>query len=188
MTPGSDAPKSVRPDYYRVETSAMRIAELCDALAVWQSKCRDDGLPVWGDLHFLDFNVRILPRMMLLDVDLQPGFGSYRFWGSKVASADGTDMTGRRVDALAPDRHARYSEEQYRWVVEHARPALFVACLGEKSWDRKYEAVLRMPCRSAADSPLDRVLSIGFYDDVRQAIEDYVDSGIDLANYFDKES
>jgi len=181
----ADDLKPTRRDYYRVETEQMRITELCDALAIWRSKCQGDGLPIWGDLHFLDFDTRILPRMMLLDVDFEPGFGAYRFWGSQVASADGTDMTGRRVDGLAPERHARYSEEQYRWIVTHARPALFVACLGEKTWDRKYEAVLRMPCRSAADSTVDRVLSVGFYDDVRQAIEDYVDTTVDLANYFD---
>lgn len=67
-----------RPDYYRVEIENMRIAELCDALTVWRSKCREDNIPVWGDLYFLDFDPRILPRMILLDVDHGPGFGSYR--------------------------------------------------------------------------------------------------------------
>ncbi len=188
MTAGDESKVSAQPDFYRVDPSAMRITELCDALAVWQSKCRNDGLPVWGDLQFLDFDVRILPRVILLDVDFEPGFGTYRFWGSRVASFNGVDMTGRRVDGLAPDRHARYSEQQYRWIVANAKPALFVACLGEKSWDRKYEAVLRMPCRSAPDSSVDRVLSVGYYDDVPQAIEDYVDAEIDLYNYFDPEA
>jgi len=174
-----------RPDFYRVEVGNMRIAELCEALAVWRSKCAADGIPVWGDLDFLDFDPKILPRMILLDVDHGPGLGTYRYWGTRVASFNGVDMTGRRINGLAPDRHAKYSEEQYAWVVEHARPSLFVACLGEKAWDRKYEAMLRMPCRSAPDAPLDRVLCVGFYDDVRQAIEDYVDADVDLENYFD---
>lgn len=177
-----------RPDYYRVEIENMRIAELCDALTVWRSKCREDNIPVWGDLYFLDFDPRILPRMILLDVDHGPGFGSYRYWGTRVASFNGVDMTGLRIDGLAPQRHAKYSEEQYRWVIDNARPSLFVACLGEQSWDRKYEAMLRMPCRSAPDSPLDRVLCVGFYDDVRQTIEDYVDADIDLENYFDQDN
>ncbi|MEX0694321.1 MAG: hypothetical protein WD075_07760 [Rhodospirillales bacterium] len=188
MTVDNDNNAVAQPDFYRIEPNAMRITELCDALAVWRSKSRDDVLPVWGDLDFLDFDVRILPRMILLDVDLAPGYGTYRFWGTRVASFNGVDMTGRRVDGLAPERHARYSEQQYRWVVDHARPALFVACLGEKSWDRKYEAVLRMPCRSAPDRAVDRVLSVGYYDDVPQTIENFVDADIDLYNYFDQEA
>ncbi len=177
-----------RPDYYRVDVESMRIQELCEALDVWRSKRRPDGIPVWGDLDFLDFDTKILPRMILLDVDNGPGFGIYRYWGTRVASFNGVDMTGLRINGLAPARHARYSEEQYRWVVENARPSLFVACLGEKSWNRKYEAMLRMPCRSAADAPLDRVLCVGFYDDVRQTIENYVDADIDLENYFDPDA
>lgn len=177
-----------RPDFYRVDVEDMRIPELCDALDVWRAKARDGGVPVWGDLDFLDFDSKILPRMILLDVDHKPGFGVYRYWGTRVASFNGVDMTGLRINGLAPARHARYSEEQYRWVVENVRPSLFVACLGEKAWDRKYEAMLRMPCRSAADAPLDRVLCVGFYDDVPQTIEQYVDAEIDLENYFDPDA
>ncbi len=177
-----------RPDFYRVELEHMHIPELCDALDVWRSKCRGDGFPVWGDLDFLDFDTKILPRMILLDVDNEPGFGVYRYWGTRVASFNGVDMTGLRINGLAPARHARYSEEQYRWVIENGRPSLFVACLGEKAWDRKYEAMLRMPCRSVSDGSLDRVLCVGFYDDVPQTIEQYVDAEIDLENYFDPDA
>ena len=176
------------PDFFRVAVEDMRIAALTQALAIWRSKCRDDGPPLWGDLHFTDFDNDLIPFMMLVDVDGGPGYGHYRFWGSQVASADGKDMTGLRISDLAPPRHAAYSEEQYRWVVENAKPALFVACLGEKSWDRNYEAVLRMPCRSAGDGGIDRVFSIGYYDDVRSAIEDYIDAEVDLHNYFDPDA
>lgn len=177
-----------RADYYRVEVGNMHIQELCEVLDVWRSKCPAGGVPVWGDLDFLDFDTKVLPRMILLDVDDAPGLGVYRYWGTRVASFNGLDMTGLRINGLAPARHARYSEEQYRWVVDNARPSLFVACLGEKSWDRKYEAMLRMPCRSAPGAPLDRVLSVGFYDDVRQTIENHVDADVDLENYFDPEA
>ncbi len=184
--------KLKHPDFFRVDVEDMRIAGLTDALAIWRSKCRDDGLPVWGDesgnLFFTDISADLIPFMMLVDIDDQPGFGAYRFWGSQVASADGRDMTGLRICDLAPLRHAGYSEEQYRWVVTRQKPALFVACLGEKSWDRKYEAVLRMPCRSAPDSPVDRVFCIGYYDDVRQKIEDFIDADVDLHNYIDPDA
>lgn len=173
------------PDFYRVDLKHMRIADLCAALAVWEAKRPDDGLPVWGDLNFLDFDSRILPRMILLDVDLEPGFGTYRYWGTRVASFNATDMTGRRVSQLAPLRHASYSESQYQWIVDHREPSLFVACLGEKSWDKKYEAMLRMPCHSALGThAIERILSVGFYDDVQQTIKDFVDVDIDLDNYF----
>lgn len=180
--------KTAHPDFYRVDVADMRIAELCAAHDVWRSKCREDGVPIWGDLHFLDFDPRILPRMILLDVDHEPGFGTYRYWGTRVVSFNGCDMTGMRVSGLAPMRHANYSEAQYRWVVKHARPALFVACLGEKAWDKKYEAILRMPCRSAPDSAIDRIVVVGFYDDVPQTIEEFVDADIDLENYFDPDA
>ncbi len=178
-------PLRTHPDYFRVAVADMRLPALSAALDVWQSKCRADGPPVWGDLHFTDFDPDLIPYMMLIDVDGAAGYGSYRFWGSQVASADGKDMTGLRISDLAPPRHAAYSEEQYRWIVTHEEPALFVACLGEKAWDRKYEAVLRMPCRSAEGAGIDRVFSIGYYDDVRQTIEDYIDADVDLHNYFD---
>lgn len=189
-TPSDDAPK--HPDYFRVDVSDMRIPGLNDALETWRAKCRDGHVPVWGEgpgeLYFTDVSNDLIPFMMLVDLDDQPGVGAYRFWGSRVASADGRDMTGLRVCDLAPPRHARYSEEQYRWVIAHGEPALFVACLGEKSWNRKYEAVLRMPCRSSPDSDIDRVFCIGYYDDVRQKIEDYIDADVDLHNYIDPDA
>lgn len=171
-------------NFYRLEIAQILIRELVDAHKVWQSKCAPDGIPHWGDLHFLDFDAVILPRMILLDVDDGPGFGQYRYWGSAVASADGRNMTGLRVSELAPPRHAAYSEEQYRWVVAHARPALFVASLGEKSWDRKYEAMLRMPCRSVPGGAVDRVLSVGHYSDVAKTIEDHLAVDIRVDDYF----
>lgn len=176
------------PDYFRVNIVDMRIPPLVEAADVWREKCPDIGVPVWGNLHFLDFPAQLLPFMMLVDIDNGPGFGRYRYWGSQVASADGRDMTGLRLSELAPPRHAQYSEEQYRWVVSHGEPALFVACLGEKSWDRNYEAVLRLPCSSAPAVGIDRVLSIGYYHDVRQTIEDYLDADVDLHNYFDPDA
>ena len=176
------------PDYFRVDVVDMRILPLNAALDVWQSKCPDGDVPIWGDLHFLDFDTAVLPYIMLLDVDGEPGFGSYRYWGSLIASANARDMTGLRVSDLAPPRHAAYSARQYQWIVENARPSLFVACLGEKSWDQKYEAVLRMPCRSTIDSGIDRVLSVGFYEDARDAIESMVNADIDLENYFDPDA
>jgi len=176
------------PDYFRVDVTDMQILPLNAALEVWRSKCPEGDVPIWGDLHFLDFDAEVLPNIMLLDVDGGTGFGSYRYWGSLVASANAKDMTGLRVSDLVPPRHAAYSVRQYRWIVENARPALFVACLGEKSWDRKYEAVLRMPRRSAVDSGIDRVLSVGFYEDAREAIESMIDADIDLENYFDPDA
>ena len=65
-----------------------------------------------GDLHFLDFDAEVLPNIMLLDVDGGTGFGSYRYWGSLVASANAKDMTGLRVSDLVPPRHAAYSVRQ----------------------------------------------------------------------------
>lgn len=176
------------PDYFRIDVEDMRIASLVEAIGVWRNKCVGQACPVWGDLHFLDFADGLIPFMMLVDFDGQPGFGSYRFWGSKVASANARDMTGLRISDLAPPRHAQYSEEQYRWVVAHGKPALFVACLGEKSWDRKYEAVLRLPCRSTSDAGIDRIFSIGYYDDIPETIEGYIDAEIDLHNYFDPDA
>jgi len=75
LTP-DDGQLGKTPDFYRVDLKHMRIADLCEALAFWEAKRPDDGLPVWGRLNFLDFDPRILPRMILLDVDLEPGFGT----------------------------------------------------------------------------------------------------------------
>ena len=45
-----------------------------------------------------------------------------------------------------------------------------------------------MPCRSAVDSGIDRVLSVSFYEDAREAIESMIDADIDLENYFDPDA
>lgn len=172
------------PDYYRIDVDDMRIDALVQAHAMWASKCVGDQVPVWGDLDFLDFDSVIIPYMVLVDIDGQPGFGRYRFWGSAVASANAQTMTNLRISDLYPERHAKYSEAQYRWVVENVQPALFVACLFEEGWNQKFEALLRMPCRSSVHAGIDRVLSIGFYSTAMRSITDYVDANVDLGDYF----
>jgi hypothetical protein len=172
------------PEYFRVDVADMKIDALVRAHDIWASRCIGDHVPVWGDLDFLDFESNIIPYMMLVDIDGEPGYGRYRFWGSRVASADERTMTGLRIADLSPQRHAEYSEEQYRWVVENAKPALFVSCLWEKTWNQKFEAVLRLPCRSSAESGIDRVLAVGFYSTAMHSIADYVDANVDLGDYF----
>ena len=162
----------------------MRIEALVQAHETWASKCVGDQVPIWGDLDFLDFESEILPFMMLVDIDGEPGYGRYRFWGSQVASADERTMTNLRISDLSPPRHAQYSEEQYRWVVENKAPALFVSCLWEKTWNQKFEAVLRMPCRSSADNGIDRVVAVGFYSRAMHSISDYINAGVNLGDYF----
>jgi hypothetical protein len=93
-------------------------------------------------------------------------------------------MTDLRISDLSPPRHAQYSEEQYRWVVENAQPGLFVSCLWEKTWNQKFEAVLRMPCRSSADTGIDRVVAVGFYSTAMRSISDYINVGVNLGDYF----
>ena len=45
--------------------------------------------------------------------------------------------------------------------------------------------MLRMSCHSdLGTNAIDRILSVGFYDDVQQTIKDFVDVDIDLDNYF----
>lgn len=162
----------------------MRIDALVTAYQTWASKCIGDQVPIWGDLDFLDFESAVLPFMMVVDIDGEPGYGRYRFWGSEVASADERTMTDLRLSDLSPPRHAQYSEEQYRWVVENAQPALFVSCLWEKAWNQKFEAVLRMPCQSSADSGIDRVVAVGFYSTAMRSISDYISADVNLGDYF----
>lgn len=175
-------------DFYRIDIKDMRIDALLKAHDMWASKCADGQVPIWGDLDFLDFESNIIPYMMLVDIDGEPGYGRYRFWGSAVASADGRAMTNQRISDLTPLRHAAYSEDQYRWVVKNAQPALFIACLFEKGWDQKFEAVLRMPCRSSDSSEIDRVVCVGFYSRAMHSITDYISADVDLSDYFGVES
>lgn len=175
-------------EFYRIDVADMKIDALARAHEIWASRCVDGQVPIWGDLDFLDFDSELIPYMMLVDIDGKPGYGRYRFWGSRVASADGRTMTNLRISDLSPPRHAAYSEEQYRWVVETATPALFVSCLWEKTWSQKFEAVLRMPCRSSADANIDRVLAVGFYSTAMRSISDYISADVDLGDYFGVES
>ena len=98
------------PEFYRLDVADMRIDALVTAHATWASKCVDGQPPVWGDLDFLDFESAILPYMVLVDIDGEPGYGRYRFWGSAVASANRQTMTNKRISDLYPARNATYSE------------------------------------------------------------------------------
>lgn len=175
-------------EFYRIDVQDMKIEALVRAHEIWQRKCAGSQVPIWGDLDFLDFDSEVIPYMMLVDIDGKPGYGRYRFWGTAVASADGRTLTNQRISDLLPPRHAVYSEQQYRWVVENVTPALFIACLYEKGWDQKFEAMLRMPCRSSADADIDRVVSVGFYSSAMRSITDYISADVDLGDYFGVES
>ena len=175
-------------EFYRIDIEDMQIDALKRAHQVWASKCVEGQSPIWGDLDFLDFDSEIIPYMLLVDIDGEPGYGRYRFWGTKVTCANEESMTGRRISDLYPARHAEYSEAQYRWVLENQKPALFIACLHEKVWEQKFEALLRMPCRSSGDAGIDRVVCVGFYSTAMRSISDYISADVDLGDYFGVET
>ncbi|MBO6521359.1 MAG: hypothetical protein JJ900_10600 [Rhodospirillales bacterium] len=151
--------------YVTLEAGAIRKAAFGAALALWESRRGDRIAPRWKhDVDFLDFEPRVIPRMMLVEVDGRPGVGVYRFWGTGIKTYDGSDQTGGRVSTQeTPDMQEDFVA-QYEQVVATGTPRVFATRIRllDPTERFKYEASLRLPF-SSDNETVDWVLSIDYY-------------------------
>ncbi len=152
--------------YVTFEIDAIRNAAFSGALELWESRRGDHFAPGWNrDLHFLDFDTKVIPRMMLVQVDGKPGLGVYRFWGTGIKTYDGSDQTGWRVDNQETPEMEDDFVAQYEEVAATRTPSVYATQIRLKDdmlEQLKYEASLRMPFTSD-NHAVDWVLSIDYY-------------------------
>jgi len=153
--------------YVIFEADVIRGSAFGPALNIWDSRRGDMFAPTWNrDIHFLDFDTAIIPRMMLVRVDGHPGIGVYRFWGTGVKTYDGADRTNGRVTAQETPEMAEDFAKQYQQVIDTRTPHAFVTeiRLPDPMERRKFEACLRLPFTSDGET-VDWMLSIDHYAD-----------------------
>jgi len=153
--------------YVTFEADVIRGSAFGPALDIWESRRGDRFAPAWNrDIHFLDFDTRLIPRMMLVQVDGNPGVGVYRFWGTGVKTYDNSDQTNGRVSTQETGEMAEDFVEQYQQVVDSRLPRAYATqiMLSGAVKHFKFEACLRLPFTSDGES-VDWVLSIDHYAD-----------------------
>lgn len=148
--------------YYQVDFSANPFPSLDRAFGVWEGKRRGKFAPAWGDIQFFDFEIPMIPKMVLADIDGGEGLGFYRFCGTGVALFDPHDYTNRRIGSIGSGDFADLGPknvDQYRRVVEGRAPLYFVLHHEAKDWGFQYEGNLRLPMSSDGET-VDQVLGI----------------------------
>ena len=87
----------------------------------WLQICRNDRLPSRADIDPANFK-RILPSMILADIEQDPFRVRYRLCGTRVAEFCG-NLTGRYLDEIGPDLWSTAAYlQQYQAVVHEGRP------------------------------------------------------------------
>lgn len=94
------------------------IKELYD---IWSSKGGSHGLPRRADFDPVEMK-RLLPNLLIVDLEREPFRARYRLVGTKVVAASGYDFTGRYLDEIDLASGAELWVSQYRDVCRSRRP------------------------------------------------------------------
>lgn len=153
--------------YVTFDIDDIRGSAFGSALNTWEKVCGGRSAPAWNrDIHFLDFDVRLIPRMMLVQVDGRSGVGVYRFWGTGIKTYDGRDQSNGRVDSQETPEMQEDFVCQYEQVIETRTPRAYATQirLNDPLQRYKFEACLRLPFSTDGEN-VDWVLSIDHYAD-----------------------
>lgn len=151
------------PRYVTIDIDAIRDPGFRSIMEFWQQRRSERLAPAWNrDVHFLDFDSAVIPRMILVQLDGLPGIGIYRFWGTGVKTYEGSDQTGGRVNTQETPEMADDMVAQYEDVIASRVPRCYATRVRLRDTDLKYEASLRLPFSDDGER-IDRVLSIDLY-------------------------
>lgn len=76
----------------------------------WQSKCRDGRLPRRADIDAAEIP-RLMPNILIVDVEYNPFRVRYRLAGTKIVQATGFEITGKYLDEIVlPDDEGPFLE------------------------------------------------------------------------------
>ncbi|GIK98437.1 MAG: hypothetical protein BroJett029_26460 [Alphaproteobacteria bacterium] len=94
------------------------IAEL---YAIWKRKRGDAELPRRADFEPAEMK-RLLPNLIIAEIEAEPLRVRYRLVGTKVAAASGFDFSGRYLDEIDLATGAENWLAQYREILASRRP------------------------------------------------------------------
>lgn len=95
-------------------------------LDFWTS-CRGTAFaPRWADFHLDQLPPRLLPYVLVLDVEYDPVSYIYRFWGTGHSRYHQQDYTGRKITDMSLSWSSRLLLEQYAQVLNARKPLVFI--------------------------------------------------------------
>ena len=103
------------------EVERSRSPLIAELYAIWRRKRGDSDLPRRADFDPAEMK-RLLPNIIISDLEPQPFRVRYRLVGTKVVAASGFDFSGRYLDEIALASGAGKWLAQYREVFETRRP------------------------------------------------------------------
>ena len=113
----------------RFETLDALGAEFSDIAMVsqyWTSAKADSFAPPWKAIDLTQVESKILPRICVVDVSLNPLDFSYRFWGTGITYAHKRDATAQSVRSIKPTDFGALLFEQYEMVYRTKTQQTFV--------------------------------------------------------------
>jgi hypothetical protein len=115
--------------------------DLKRALAYWTVKRQEHFAPVKKAMDPIDL-VEVLPRIMLIDVELDPLDFRYRLAGTGICDTHRTEPTGTRPRDLEPQSYGRLIHRHYCEAVESRTPILHLIVLDTFDRSRAYARLL----------------------------------------------
>jgi hypothetical protein len=95
---------------------------LRNVLGYWRRQCGDRRMPAPGDIDPIGLGPRVLPHLVLVDVEQQGGL-RYRLCGTGIIAEVGRDLKGERVDGFHPDQaYGEWLLSLYRRSIASCRP------------------------------------------------------------------
>ena len=91
---------SVRSVY--IEPMDSPVESQREALSYWENKRGDRLAPAWSEISLMDFPPKVIPAIMVTDIDQETGTLKYRFFGTQLTELHGGDYTGKSPADLQP--------------------------------------------------------------------------------------
>jgi len=99
-----------------------------DCWAFWQSRRRENAIPVRRDIDPIDMPLRILPNLFIYERNADGRFRC-RLFGSELCAKFAEDATGRYLDEMLPDNARAKRLEIFSTVLDQRRPGVYVGRL-----------------------------------------------------------
>lgn len=115
--------------------------DLKRALAYWTLKRQDRFAPIKKAMDPVDL-VKVLPRIMLVDVEADPLDFRYRLAGTGICDTHRTEPTGTRPRDLEPKNYGTLIHQHYCQAVETRSPILHLIILDTFDRSRAYARLL----------------------------------------------
>lgn len=147
-----------------------KIAELH---ALWRERRGDRALPARRDFDPARFR-RLLPNIMLADIEADPFRVRYRLVGTEVVRVSRIDFTGRYLDELEFSNPDTVWNDAYRMLVATGAPVYAVVPIALVERRRSEYEVAIFPLLSGDQARVDGAIALEDYSRMRAVLDDQI--------------